>query len=77
MARMSGSRLGSRSIAARSARSFSLDWKASIAATTGSSSLSSRDSAEYCGASRALGEARGDFLVATEDEIEIVVGGHV
>jgi hypothetical protein len=26
---------------------------------------------------RALGETSGDFLVATEDEIEIVVGGHV
>src|SRR4029077_9764295 len=48
MARMSRSRFGSRSIAARSARSFSFDWKASIATTTGSSSLSSRDNAEYC-----------------------------
>ena len=27
-------------------------------------------------AGRALGEASGDFLVAAEDEIEIVVGGH-
>ena len=27
-------------------------------------------------AGRALGEAGGDFLVAAEDEIEIVVGGH-
>ena len=36
--------------------------------------------ARQCGilrAGRALGEASGDFLVATEDEIEIVVGGHV
>src|SRR5882757_8547114 len=48
MARMSGSRSGSRNSAARSARSFSLDWKAWIAPTTGSSSLSSRDSTEYC-----------------------------
>ena len=27
-------------------------------------------------ARRALGQSGGDFLVATEDEIEIVVGGH-
>src|SRR3984957_12015187 len=48
MVRMSESRSGSRNNVMRSARSFSLDWKASIAATTGSSSLSSRDNAEYC-----------------------------
>ena len=36
--------------------------------------------ARQCGilrSRRALGEASGDFLVAAEDEIEIVVGGHV
>ena len=36
--------------------------------------------ARQCGilrSGRALGEASGDFLVAAEDEIEIVVGGHV
>ena len=55
---------------------FPWPWKAWIAATTGSSSLSSRDNAEYCAPGRALGEASGDFLVAAEDEIEIVVGGH-
>ena len=64
------------SISLSSARSFSLARKALIAATTGSSSLSSRDSAEYCAPDDAFDEARGDFLVTAQDEIEIVVGGH-